>query len=287
MSRTPLNDQEQHAGHSEDPRSHDFPSLGQSDPRHQRRGGPDLTRTRWANAVKKAPTLSPAPALLSRTNTDDSSSIATSGPRPSPRIRLRPPLLLPTLPTGESINKLYMAYRSQALELGAARNACLTKAAESWRRGDGAGAKRFSREAHDLNTKMGLETGKAAARLVRERARVVAEAVRVRDPSWSDDPRDRSEKGRVCGGGLGVCLGVAGSGATSVGASSEEKTECLLDLHGLHSSEAVEVTEDFLVAVSPIHVFGTLHLFAIANSNPFASSICSSNVPTFSSVPST
>jgi hypothetical protein len=154
-----------------------------------------------------------------------------------------------------------MAYRSQALELGAARNACLTKAAEAWRRGDGAGAKRHSREAHDLNTKMGLETGKAAAKLVRERARVAVEAVRTRDSSWSDDPNDRSEKGKLCGGSLGVCMGVASVNATgAVGggidkrASAEERTECLLDLHGLHSGEAVEVVEDFLVAVSFVFV---------------------------------
>lgn len=247
LNRVDINEQDQqnHRNGHHDQRTSDFPSLGQVDSRQQRRGGPDPTRTRWANAVKKAPTAAP----LSRSNTDDSHSITTGGPRPSPRLRLRPPSLLPTLPTGDSINKLYMAYRSQALELGAARNACLTKAAESWRRGDGAGAKRHSREAHDLNTKMGLETGKAAARLVRERARVVGEAVRVRDPNWSDDPRDRGERGRVCGGGLGVSLGVAGMGVNGGGSSSEERTECLLDLHGLHSGEAVEVTEDFLVAV--------------------------------------
>lgn len=257
MNRVELHDD----GYDSDrPPRNDFPILGQTEFRGVRRvmGGPDPTRTRWAAAVKKVPNNnSTGPISRPGTNPDDPSapvraSNGSSAPgRPSPRIRLRPPSLLPTLPTGESVSKLYMAYRSKALELGAARNACLTKAADAWRRGDGAGAKRHSREAHDLNTKMGLETGKAAARLIKERARVAVEAVRSRDPNWSDDPGDRVERGRICGASLGVSLGIA---RTSVGGdkrlSPEERTECVLDLHGLHSGEAVEVVEDFLVAVS-------------------------------------
>lgn len=126
-------------------------------------------------------------------------------PRPSPRIRLRAPQLLPTLATGEGLNALYMAYRSRALQLGAARNACLTRAADAWRRGDGAAAKRFSREGHELNARMSAE---AAAKLVRERAKGAQDAVRVRDASWSTDPADRTVHGKCCGAGLGVLLGV-------------------------------------------------------------------------------
>jgi Domain of unknown function (DUF1771)/Torus domain len=252
---------------SDNPRN-DFPTLSQAEMRNGRRGGgpfqsqvrpADPSRTRWATTVKKPipqpPTVRPGNGSNAA---DDPMVRSINGPvaRPSPRIRLRPPSLLPTLPTGDALNKLYMAYRSRAIELGATRNACLARAAECWRRGDGAGAKRHSREAHELNGKMGLEAGKAAARLVRERARVAVEAVRARDTSWSDDPGDRAAKGKTCGSDLGVCLGIAKVGIQhEKRLSPEERTECLLDLHGLHSNEAVEVVEDFLVAVSLFHLF--------------------------------
>lgn len=179
-------------------------------------------------------------------------------PRPSPRIKLRAPVLLPTLPTGEVLNSLYMTYRSRAIQLGAARNACLSRAADAWRRGDGAAAKRFSRDGHELNAKMSVEMADAAAKLVRERAMVAEQAVRARDGSWSDDPGDRSARGKACGGGLGIVLGVAGKDATGGaesgkgGLTSEERTEAMLDLHGLHSNEATEVLEKFLLAVSSL-----------------------------------
>jgi hypothetical protein len=67
--------------------------------------------------------------------------------RASPRLKLRPPALLPTLSTGDAVQSLYMAYRARVLQLRAARNACLSRAADAWRRGDGAAARRFSRRA--------------------------------------------------------------------------------------------------------------------------------------------
>jgi hypothetical protein len=186
---------------------------------------------------------------------------AIVAPRPSPRIKLRPPLLLPTLPTGEAVNNIYMAYRQRALQLGAARNACLSRAADAWRRGDGALAKRFSREGHELNAKMAVEMAGAAGKLVRERAKVTEQAVRVRDAGWSDDPGDRSSRGNVCGGGLGVCLGIASRDVGDGKMTAEERMECVLDLHGLHSNEATEVLEEFLLAVSRFpHFFSGLSL---------------------------
>ena len=140
---------------------------------------------------------------------------------------------------------------TRALRLGAARNACLSRAADAWRRGDGAAAKRFSREGHDLNAKMAAEMVEAAGKLVRERARLAEQAVRGRDASWSDDPGDRTARGRICGAGLGVYLGIASqstSGDSKL--TPEERTEALLDLHGLHAAEATEVLEEFLLAVS-------------------------------------
>lgn len=143
-----------------------------------------------------------------------------------------------------------MSYRSRALQLGAARNACLSRAADAWRRGDGAAAKRFSREGHDLNAKMSNEMTEAAGRLVRERAKLAEQAVKSRDLNWSDDLADRSARGRACGGGLGICLGIASKDVGESRLSSEERTEAVLDLHGLHSNEATEVLEEFVLAVS-------------------------------------
>ena len=91
----------------------------------------------------------------------------------------------------------------------------------------------------------------AAGKLVRERAHLAEQAVRSRDASWSDDYGDRTARGRICGAGLGVCLGIA---SQNVGGEKkltpEERTEAALDLHGLHSNEATDVLEDFLLAVS-------------------------------------
>lgn len=109
----------------------------------------DPSRTRFAAAVKKPPppqllqspsqstaattatntatTATPAVAVVPRdlaTLAARREAMGTSGeplhhgtaivaPKASPRIKLRPPTLLPTLPTGESVNSLYMAYRSR------------------------------------------------------------------------------------------------------------------------------------------------------------------------------
>jgi hypothetical protein len=262
----------------------EFPALNHSAsiPTKGRRGGhagesvgQDPAHSRFAAAVKKQPLgtpsnvglstpASPLPKELTATTARREAGNAGAGeavqskvsvvaPKPSPRIKLRPPTLLPTLATGESVNNLYMAYRSRAHQLGSARNACLARAAEAWKKGDGAAAKRFSREGHDLNAKMSAEMAQAAGRLVRERAKLAEEAVRTRDSMWSDDYGDRTAKGRICGAGLGVCLGIA---SQTVGdgkkLTPEERTEVMLDLHGLHSTEATEVVEEFLLAVSVI-----------------------------------
>ena len=250
------------------PPPEDFPTLNNQDAVDFGRGGrgsyqqrinQDPGRVRFAAALK---TQAPTAALRGRrleTQRSQLRSSQVSGiptPRPSPRIKLRPPTLLPTLMTGESLNKLYMSYRQRSLQLGAARNACLSRAADAWRRGDGAAAKRFSREGHDLNAKMESEAAEAVGKLVKERVRIATEAVKQRDVGWSDEPRDRADRGRIVAEGLGVILGVAskdvGCEKGGVRATPEERTEVLLDLHGLHANEAVEVMERFLVAVSTI-----------------------------------
>ena len=274
MSNTNLNDSNgnQPTGEPQD----EFPTLGHDSMRGSRRGYSghrgyhDPGRTRFAAAVKKnvSPFAgAPTPGSLAAQMAGRREAKAALGdsvfsrptvvaPRPSPRIRLRAPLLLPTLTTGEAVNKLYMQYRQRALQLGAARNACLSRAADAWRRGDGAAAKRFSREGHDLNAKMSAESAEAASKLVRERAKNAEAAVRTRDASWSTDPADRTVRGKTCGGGLGVLLGVVGkdAGEEMAKLTQEERTEAALDLHGLHSNEATEVLEEFLLAVSFLFV---------------------------------
>ena len=239
----------------------EFPALGydpnqggpQAAGRTRKFGAYDPSRTRFANAVKK-----PAPPSVQSQNQQGGSEEPVSStwtiiaPKPSPRLKLHPPTLLPTLPTGEAVNKLYLSYRTRALQLGAQRNSCLSRAAEAWRRGDGAGAKRWSREGEEMNRRMREEMAIAAGDLVRERARVVEGIVRERGAgSQAGDPSDRAVRGKVMGGGLGVCLGIAGRvvGGTPE-QSAEERTEVMVDLHGLHANEATEVLESFLLAVS-------------------------------------
>ncbi|KAJ1306699.1 hypothetical protein OPQ81_007691 [Rhizoctonia solani] len=239
---------------AEEPPVEDFPLLGRSSaaPKH------DPGRSRFASAVKKG---TPTQARIPSATTTSAKSAAA--PRSSPRIRLRPPSLLPTLPTGDVLNNMYMSYRQRAIQLGAARNACLSRAADAWRRGDGAAAKRFSKDAHELNRKMVDESSEAARKIVRERVRTAVEAVRQRDASWSDDPRDRSERGKMCGSELGVILGVASvtaAGEGGKGLRAEERMECLLDLHGLHAAEGVEALQEFLLALEGEQYFGLAYV---------------------------
>jgi hypothetical protein len=167
---------------------------------------------------------------------------------------------LPTLKTGVGASEQYMASRANAIRLGHARNACLARAADAFRRGDGAAAKRFSREGKALNERMVNEANEAAQALVKERRVEAQRAVRERDPAWSDDPLDRAMRGRECGGGLGVIMGVAngrrvgaggggGGGFGSESLSAEERTEALLDLHTLHGTEGADVLGYFLAEV--------------------------------------
>ena len=96
------------------------------------------------------------------------------------------------------------------------------------------------------------ESAEAASKLVRERAKAAEAAVRARDASWSTDPADRTTRGKPCGATFGVMLGVVGKDAGDEFGklTQEERTEVALDLHGLHSNEATEVLEEFLLAVS-------------------------------------
>jgi hypothetical protein len=216
-----------------------------------------------------------------------SASLSAAVPRPSARLPLRPPSLLPTLPTGSALNAQYMSARAKAIDLGTQRNAYLAKAAEAWKRGDGAAAKRFSKEGQDLNDLMNSENNTAAeksvpaggpasgsglattntdaasflplARLVRDRLRIVQDAARARE-GRTTDPRDRARKGVLCGGALGVILGVASS--SGGGLTSAEREEALCDVHLLHGSEAVLVLEQWLLALEAERYTGLGELLA-------------------------
>lgn len=220
----------------------------------------DPSRNRFANAVKRPVPMANhsvqitgarfAPAQpVHASNAIEQRPLPPSAPRASTRLKLRPPTLLPTLQTGSSANDQYMSTRSTAIRLGHARNACLARASDAFRRGDGAAAKRFSREGRSLNERMLNETFEAAQHLVRERRKSAQVAVRERDPSWSDDPGDRSSRGKECAGGLGVVMGIASSRSVPGGdrLSADERTEILLDLHTLHGTEGTEILSQFLV----------------------------------------
>ncbi|KAH9989849.1 hypothetical protein BJV77DRAFT_1061127 [Russula vinacea] len=168
---------------------------------------------------------------------------AIVAPKPSPRLKLRPPTLLPSLPVGDAANGLYVTYRSRALQLGAARNACLSRAADAWRRGDGSAAKRFSREGHDLNGRS----------VIRERAKLIEQVVMARDGAWSDDPADHSARGHVCGNGLDVS-------GDQRDLKPDERTEAVLDLHGIHAAEAAEILEEFLLALERERFYGLAYV---------------------------
>jgi len=170
-------------------------------------------------------------------------------PKPSPRINLRPPTNLPTLPNGDALNELYITYRERPLQLQAARNASLARAADAWRRGDSVGVNRFSQDANRLNGKMGVEGRESAGRLVRERGRVLKEAV------WA-----RGSCRRFAGGGLGVLLGPS-KDLGAKGETEEMRMEVALDLHGLHVVEGVDYLEELVVALENERFLGLSESF--------------------------
>ncbi|KAI0343140.1 hypothetical protein BDW22DRAFT_1428572 [Trametopsis cervina] len=283
--------------HNQSPPPEDFPALNHtvnSTPK-TRRGGHhsshdlsslDHGRGRFASVVKKAgslplgsttshqattPSASKDPTTIATrkelmgTTAELNNNTAVVAPRPSSRLKLRPPTLLPKLSTGDTVNSLYAAYRNRAQQLGATRNESLNRAALAWKNGDGAAAKRFTREGHDLNAKMSAELVQAAGRLVRERAKLVEQT--LKNSVWSDDSADRAfSAGKICAAGLGVCLGVtAHTVASQIAAdgkklSPEERTEVMIDLHGLQVAEATEVMEEFLLALERDHFIGLAYL---------------------------
>jgi hypothetical protein len=104
----------------------EFPTLSSTAIRPRR----DPATTRWAGAVKNGRAVSLGGTIpLNRPE----GAFGVIGkpkdkPRPSPRITLRPPTLLPTLEMGKDMATLYEAYRGAFVQVNAARSRCLTKA---------------------------------------------------------------------------------------------------------------------------------------------------------------
>ncbi|GAA5933421.1 uncharacterized protein JCM15063_001309 [Sporobolomyces koalae] len=237
----------------------DFPTLGDAPRMRRPIGVPtanrtvqlDPARTRFSGAVKfgqKVQAPLPASRLPPPPNSIDRNGLPQ--PRKSARITLRPPALLPTLPTGQSLANLYIRYRQTFLELGANRNKCLAKAAECFKRGDGAGARKWSREAQDWSRQVAIEGRDSALRIVEERKRVLKEAIDKNEgrSGSTDDAPDRKVKGQERGGG--ICLGVINTSmlpSSERHSTEEERTEVALDLHALHTDEAISFMGDFLL----------------------------------------
>ncbi|GAA5991131.1 hypothetical protein JCM11641_004041 [Rhodosporidiobolus odoratus] len=237
----------------------DFPTLGDAPRSRRPLGGTSRTvqldpaRTRFAGAVKFGQkTAVPLPL---RSGAGQSAGLGGAArdslpaPRKSARLNLRPPALLPTLPTGQSLAALYIRYRQNFLELGANRNKCLAKAAECWKRGDGAGARKWSREAQDWSKQVAIEGRDSALRIVEERKRILKEAIDANEgrSGTTDDAPDRKARGHERGGG--ICLGVVSQAVLPDERSltEDERTEVALDLHALHTDEAIGFMGDFLL----------------------------------------
>lgn len=246
-------------GGREDGPDLDFPSLGEAPRARRLQAGNTRIATRFSAAVKSTPAPLVRPQPIQMPPRQDQ---MVSQPRQSVRIILRPPELMPTLPTGAALASLYAKYRASFLELGANRNKCLARAAESWRRGDGAGARKWSRDAQDFNRQVAIEGADAARRIVEERAKTLKEAIAHNEGRGgsTDDVPDRATRGKTVGDG--VCLGVVSPAIIQQGhqLSAQERTEVALDLHGLHGDEALTFAASFLQTLERDRFLGLAYI---------------------------
>lgn len=227
----------------------EFPALGSTRParpqqQHQPPFTVDPSKNRFARQVAGETQLQTPPLT---------STHSLNG-RPSPRIILRPPtqLALANLPSTENASsKTYQGYRERPTQLSAARNACLARAADAWRRGDVQLAKRFTREGHELNAKMRSEGREGGRKVVLEWGKAFREAFRE-DLETAEATRGHTivasspgcgvggwERGEAVANALGVCLGHAPGG----------DVEVYVDLRGLFVDEGIELFEEYLVVM--------------------------------------
>lgn len=107
---------------------------------------------------------------------------------------------------------------------------------------DSAGAKHWSREAQEWNRRIAQEGAAAAGQIIAARKKELLAAVMSNDgrPGRADEMADRQYRGKDCGAGLGICLGVAAAGEIlgpeGSRLSASERTEAALDLRECYSS---------------------------------------------------
>ena len=220
----------------------EFPALGSTRPTRSQQHQPPFTVDPSKNRFARQ-------AVETQLQTPPLTSTHNPNGRPSPRIILRPPTQLPlaslaSLPTTQNTSsKTYQMYRERPTQLSAARNACLARAADAWRRGDVQLAKRFTREGHELNAKMraeGREGGRKAVLEWVEGFREEFDAVVASAHRKATSPIGDSyewERGEAVANGLAVCLGHAPGG----------DVEVYIDLRGLFVDEGVELLEEYLM----------------------------------------
>lgn len=186
----------------------------------------DASQTPWAVAAKHAPTKSTTSAISTAVAPIVSSTKqarTATAPRPvqSHRIPLRPPSLLPTLSTGSAL----------AIDTGKIR-AAQPKNQDAWKTTLAVLHARHERLRERLQVGAGGDAGGwgASAQASQERGA-------------------RGLRGRWIGSALGLCLGVAKPQVAGSSLSMDERTEAVLDLHGLHVSEALDTCEQFLLAL--------------------------------------
>ncbi|WFD20344.1 hypothetical protein MCAP1_002588 [Malassezia caprae] len=171
----------------------------------------------WAMAAKSAPSSS-APVRMSRASTGPA---VRAAPGQSARVPLRPPSLLPTLATGHVL----------AMDTGKIR-AAQPKTQDAWATTQVLLRERHARISEQLKVAAGGDAGGWGS-----------------SAQASDEPGARGLRGRWIGGRLGLCLGVARRATAGPSLSLDERTEAMLDLHGLHVSEALDACEQFLLAL--------------------------------------
>ncbi|KAI9230405.1 MAG: hypothetical protein DHS80DRAFT_28854 [Piptocephalis tieghemiana] len=134
---------------------------------------PIATSDGFARAAKKPPVkgssllAGPVHRIGGFPPSSSSSSTLGGGAHPIRKGRVE----MPWLDTGASVTEEYRKARGAALEAYRARTRCLTAAAEAYRRGDGAAAKRLSLEAKRYDMAMSGHNEEAAARIFAGRNR--------------------------------------------------------------------------------------------------------------------
>ncbi|KAI3484892.1 hypothetical protein L1887_51946 [Cichorium endivia] len=223
-------------------------------------GGADASRNRWAATLQKK-----APSDAATRAQDDAQGVISIHSKAGAH-----PLTASGVDQAHgSASETYLAHRGDVLSLAEQRNKLLARASEAYRKGDVASASKYSKEASTLNQQYESESRTAAHAIVKERLGELRS--RLNDPNLSGsnsaqstEAGARSLRGKVVGNGLGVCLGVlrpgALQGSITASLSMDERTECLLDLHGLHAKEAVELTEEFLLGLEAEGIQGLAYL---------------------------